>query len=218
MHEASYGSELGEDTDLFDWQPKFRDKMDKVLSCSRNDEFYGDGRKNQIVVFKSCFPNSEYVSEGTPPGNAAGKELTAWNAKATLSSLLPEFRKHPEVLYVYMTAPPLTYNEKGDPAWKWLAKKVLGRPTKAAETAAREGERAREVNTWVRAKNGWLADYPLKNVVVFDYYDILTDAGASNLLRFPSQPGDSHPSHEGNARAAAAFVPFLNRAARRAEL
>ena len=62
-----------------------------------------------------------------------------------------------------------------------------------------------------------LKDYPLHNVVVFDHYDILTDNGESDLSRYPTWDGaDSHPSRSGNEKAAQAFVPFVNRAARRA--
>ena len=52
--------------------------------------------------------------------------------------------------------------------------------------------------------------------MVFDYYDILTDHGQSNLSRYATWGGeDSHPSREGNKLAAQAFVPFLNQAVRR---
>ena len=64
-----------------------------------------------------------------------------------------------------------------------------------------------------------MKDYPLNNVVVFDYYNLLTDDGSSDLLRYPTGGGfDSHPSREGNEKAAEAFVPFLNKAVRRAGL
>src|SRR3954466_14133132 len=61
VHEASYGSEIGEATDLFDWLPKFRTKMDKILSVELNDHPLPTGVRNQVVVFKSCFPNSAFV-------------------------------------------------------------------------------------------------------------------------------------------------------------
>lgn len=37
VHECSYGSEIGENTDLFDWLPKFRTNMDRVLTVDEND-------------------------------------------------------------------------------------------------------------------------------------------------------------------------------------
>lgn len=218
VHEASYGSELGEATDRFDWVPKFRDKMDKVLACDLNDRRLPDGRRNEIVVFKSCFPNNELVGEGTAPGNASGPEMTVWNAKAAMIALRDELEKHPETLFVYVTTPPLAHDVASEPAWKWLAKEILRKPH-AAEKLEKAGPLAREVNSWIVAEDGWLAGYKGKNIVVFDYYDILTDRGASNFLRYPTGNGtNSHPSREGNEHAAAELVSFVNRAVRRAGL
>lgn len=218
IHEASYASELGDKTDLFDWLPKFRNKSEKVLSCDMNDTFYKDGRKNQIVVFKSCYPNNDFVEEGSAPGNPAGPDLTVSNARATLSALLPELQKHPEVLYVYVTAPPRAPMVDKERLFKVAARKLLGRPS-TAEVVARSSVLARKFDDWVSSKDGWLKDYPLKNVVVFDYYDVLTGHGASNLSKYGSEGGyDSHPSSEGNEKAAREFVPFVNRAVRRAGL
>lgn len=218
VHEASYGSELGENTDLFDWLPKFRDKMDKVLTCSLNDRYDTDGTKNRIVLFKSCYPNSRFTEMGSPPGNPQGPELTVWNAKATLGALLGEFKKYPDTLFVYFTAPPNAPGYAPDPAWKWLMKSVMGKPD-TGKVMARRAELARAFNDWVASPDGWLKDYPLRNVAVFDYYDVLTGHGESNLLRFPTGDGtDSHPSAEGQKRVTVEFVPLLNRAVRRAGL
>jgi hypothetical protein len=218
VHEASYGSELGEATDRFDWVPKFRDKMDKVLACDLNDRRLPDGQRNQIVVFKSCFPNNELVGEGTAPGNANGPEMTVWNAKATMNALRDVLEKRPDVLFVYVTTPPLAQGSQSEPAWKWLAKELLRKPH-AAEKLEKAGPLAREINNWIVAEDGWLAGYKGKNIVVFDYYDILTDHGASNFLRYPTGNGtNSHPSRAGNERAAAELVSFVNRAVRRSGL
>ncbi|MCC6556066.1 MAG: hypothetical protein IT372_24155 [Polyangiaceae bacterium] len=220
VHEASYGSAIGEDTDMFHWLPKFRDKMETVLKVSHQDQLYPDDKRNQIVAFKSCFPNNEFVGEGTAPGDPKGPDLTVWNAKASLSALLPELKKHPEVLFVYVTAPPIAPRPPKVRLYKYLMKKVRGQsagPT--VEEIAKSADLARQFNGWVVSKDGWLKDYPEKNVVVFDYYDALTNHGQSNLLAFPTKGGhDSHPARVGNERAAAAFVPFINRAVRRAGL
>lgn len=215
VHEASYGSVIGEDTDMFDWVPKFRDRMQTVLATAHQDTKLPDGRSNRIVAFKSCFPNNAFEGEGAPPGNPRGPALTVWNARAALAALLPEFAKHPDVLFVYVTAPPLAPKRK-DTVLKWLARKAGALPTPVP--LERSAPLARSFNDWVVSPEGWLAGYPERNVVVFDYYDVLT-AGKSDLLAYPTRGGyDSHPSAEGNARAAEQFVPFLNRAVRRAGL
>ncbi len=218
VHEASYKSEVGEDTDIFHWLPKFRDKMDKVLTCSHQDTFYTDGTRNNIVAFKSCYPNNNFVGEGKEPGKAEGPELTVWNAKASYTALLDEFKKHPEVLFVCVTAPALAQKPPLDPEplWKNLARKVMNKPR---PKPLANGPLARKFNNWLKSPDGWLKDYPENNVVVFDYYHILTKEGESNYSMYTTGGGaDSHPSSEGNKRAAAAFVPFINRAVRRAGL
>ena len=213
VHEASYESDIGDKTDIFDWPPKFKSKMEKILTCDNQDTFYKDGRKNQIVAFKSCFPNNNFAAEGVSPGNSAGPELTVWNAKAAYMTLLDEFKKHPEVLFVAVTAPPVANYIEPEPLWKSLARKVLGKEIVPS------GPLARTFNNWLKDKNGWLKDYAEKNVVVFDYYDILTKNGKSDYSAYPTGDGtDSHASKEGNTAAADAFVPFLNRAVRRAGL
>jgi hypothetical protein len=218
VHEASYDSAIGGDTDLFDWLPKFRDRMDDVLRVDQQDTMYEDSRRNRVVMFKSCFPNNWFVDEGEPPGNPEGPELTVWNGRATLRALLPYFAAHPETLFVYVTAPPVAPVPRAEPLWKWLLKAALGRPSKA-EHLRRSGALARQFNSWVVGRDGWLADYEHHNVVVFDYYDILTGHGRSNLSVYPTENGtDAHPSLEGQQRAADALPPFLNRAVRYAGL
>lgn len=220
VHEASYGSAIGEDTDMFHWLPKFRDKMDTVLKVSHQDELYPDDRRNQIVMFKSCYPNNRFVAEGVAPGDPAGPDLTVWNAKATLSALLPELKKHPEVLFVYVTAPPNAPKAPKVRLYRYLLRVARGRsPGPSADDLAKSADLARQFNSWVVSRDGWLKDYAEKNVVVFDYYNTLTAGGQTNLLAYPTHDGyDSHPARVGNERAAAAFIPFINRAVRRAGL
>lgn len=217
VHEAAYDSEVGHRTDLGDWAAKFRGQMDRILRVDRQDDLLPEGERNEIVAFKSCYPNSELVAEGTAPGDPSVPELTVENAKAALRALLPSFAEHPDTLFVYFTAPPVAPRLHPDPAWKWIAKRVLGRGM-TPERLRASAERALAFNDWVRSPDGWLADYAGDNVVVFDYFSVLTN-GNGGLLAYPTGNGyDSHPSAEGQRRAAEAFVPFLNRAVRRAGL
>lgn len=215
VHEASYGSQVGAATDLFDWLPKLRDQMDRILRTDRQDRMYDDGRRNEVVAFKSCFPNSFFADEGRPPGDPRGPAMTVWNAKASFEALRRELARHPEVLFLYVTAPPLAGKVAPQPLWKLAAKKVLGRPTGEA-SILRASHLARRFNDWVKAPSGWLEGYEHRNVAVFDYFDVLTKDGASDTLAYPTGGGtDSHPSAEGNRRAAAAFVRVLEEARRR---
>lgn len=216
VHEATYGSRFGEHTDLFDWLPKFENHMDEILRIAHQDWVLDSGATNHVVLFKSCFPNSWFVGPGAEPGDPRGPALTEANARASFRALLPSFQKRPDVLFVYLTAPPLAPYVSGERLYTWVAKKVLGRPV-PAEKLRIAGESARRFNAWIAAKDGWLAHYPGTNVAVFDYFTVLTDGSAAGLSRYPSGNGkDSHPASEGNRRAAAVLVPFLNDAVRRA--
>ncbi len=160
------------------------------------------GGENTVIMFKSCFPNSDL--EGHPDDPPLSEpndwEYSVANAKAVYINLLSYFETRQDKLFVVITAPPL---RKGD-------------------TTAARAANARAFNNWL--VNEWLQDYPYANVAVFDYYNVLTDpgnhhrwqngrvehvqAGKSNFSAYPS--GDSHPSTEGHTKATAEFVPLLN--------
>jgi len=215
VHDATYGSRLGEKTDLFDWLPKFADHMDDVLRTARQDTILPEGERNRIVMFKSCYPNSYFAAEGAEPGNPAGPELTVANAKASFRALLPIFARSPDTLFVFVTTPPVAGGTFRERLGKVLVKRLLGRPL-AAERAAQQARLAREFRDWIIAPDGWLASYALKNVVVFDFYGVLTKHGPSLFSEYPSGEGrDSHPNTLGNQAATGELTPFLNRAVRR---
>jgi hypothetical protein len=206
VHQASYGSDVGNHTDRGDWLAKFRDKMDRGLSCALNDQPLPDGQRNHIVLWKSCFDN--LITDGS----------ALHQARASLSALLPIFAQRPEVLFVHLTTPPVAPKTPKQPVWKWLARAALGKPQPGFRLA-KSGPLARQLNDWVTSPDGWLKDYPHKNLVVFDLYDILTEHGKSDFLAYATGGGyDSHPSRAGNQLVAGALVPFLNRAVRRAGL
>jgi hypothetical protein len=204
VNQLTYESKLGEDTDFCHWRRKFAGHMDRLLRTQRQDTLLPEGRTNQIVAFKSCFPNNWLIGRGTEPGDPDDCTRTLANAKAAYRSLLPLFREQPDVLFVAVTPPPMiAYEPVGLKATieNWF------------EDNGRGGELARELNTWmIDREHGWLAEYDLPNVVVFDYWNILTGEGESNYLVYPIRRNDSHPAREGNQKAAAAFVPFLEEA------
>jgi len=211
VHEASYGSIIGDKTDICHWNAKFRDHMSKILACNQQDSLYSDGTRNRIVVFKSCFPNNMLISDGSDPGDPDACDRTLANAQAAYRAILHFFERNPETLFVAFTVPPLVkpiLYRKGRLIER--LKVITGRP----DTLDKIGRRARLFNNWLKdAEQGWLRGYALKNVVVFDYYDILTGHGRSDWSVYPSGAGqDSHPNRDGNAKAAEEFVPFLNRA------
>jgi len=199
VHEASYKSIIGNNTDIQDWPPKFKNQMDRILRTKIQDDLLPKGQKNQIIMFKSCFPNNYF------PDDASVRQ-----AMDAYDELLPIFEKYPNTLFIAVTAPPLVPPYETKNFLKAFAKKLLGRYRDVPAI----GRRARYFNNWLKdIKSGWLSNYPLKNVVVFDYYDILTKEGKSNWAEYPTKNGrNSHPNSEGNSIATKRFIPFLNRA------
>jgi hypothetical protein len=176
-------------------------------------------RENEIIMFKSCFPNSAIdgnPADGAKTGNnplRGGGPMTVANVKGIYNDILTYFAAYQDKLFVLIVPPPLAEGA-----------------TNAAQAA-----NARAVANWLVTK--WLANYSHKNVAVFDFYDVLTSnggssnvndlgkasgnhhrwwngrvqhatAGSSNYLAYPT--GDSHPSQAGNRKATSEFVPLLN--------
>ncbi len=203
VNEASYGSIVGEVTDICQWNNKFRDQMDRIIKTKNQDELLPEGISNEIVAFKSCYPNNHFVGEGSLPGDPDSCQLTLANAKAAYTALLPYFENQPQVLFVAFTAPPLA---KTTGFKAWVKNLLKGSP--------KHPELARQFNNWLMDKEkGWLAGYDLPNVAVFDHYNVLTDEGETNWSAYPSGGGrDSHPNSEGNSKSADAFVDFIQKA------
>ena len=198
---------IGDRTDILNWPEWFRaPESERYLAAlyaeseqhsSYTRDLSDPGGENEIVMFKSCFPNSELEGNpDDPPAPDGG--LTVGHAKYIYNDLLNYFATRPDKLFVVITAPPLQD------------------PTYAAN--------ARAFNTWLM--QDWLAenDYALHNVAVWDFYNVLTGAdhhhryhdGAvehsfqtgQNTLVYPSD--DDHPSPAGSRKATDEFVPLLN--------
>jgi hypothetical protein len=157
------------------------------------------GGENEIVLFKSCFPNSNLTGNPTDPASP-GEEYSVGHAKYVYNEILQYFATRPDKLFVVITAPPVQ-----DPTY---------------------AENARAFNTWL--VEDWLQEneYPYNNVAVFDFYNVLTgpdnhhryQEGAvehvwvegRNTSYYPSSADDDHPSAAGDRKATQEFVPLLN--------
>lgn len=203
---------IGDRTDTLDWPEWFvGPNSDRYLAAVYQEsdanaggwDYYSrtladPGGENQIIVFKSCFPNSDLGgSPNDPP--APGDDLTVASAKYVYNQLLTYFETRPDKLFVVITSPPMQY---------------ISQP-----------ENARAFNNWL--VYDWLEenDYPYHNVVVFDLYNVLTHpdnhhrfnngviehitSGGSNTLYYDSD-GDDHPSAAGSQKATDEFVTLLN--------
>ncbi len=206
---------IGDRTDIPNWPEWFTGANSSTYltalynETGQNIEGFGawsrlatdPGGENEIIIFKSCFPNSDlYGNPGDPPLGEPNDQYTVANAKAVYNELLTYFETRPDKLFVVITAPPLV----------------------EGETAADLAANARAFNNWL--VHEWLVGYPYANVAVFDYYNVLTapdnhhrwngseiehlQAVATNFSAYPS--GDSHPTSAGHRKATAEFVPLLN--------
>ncbi len=234
--DADAGSEtIGDHTDLGHWFNWFagphRDTyLAALLAESRQHAGYArlpddPGGPNRIVMFKSCFPNSNLdgspndpATTGSNPmrGEAAGSDTyTVANAKGIYNDILAYFATRQDVLWIAVTAPPLMAQDTD--------------PARAAN--------ARAFDTWL--VGDWLRNYPHANVAVFDFYNVLTSNGGSwsvndlgaasgnhhrvrngtieyitsqggNIAAYPEGGTDDHPSQAGNRKATGEFVPLLN--------
>ncbi|HDD61376.1 MAG TPA: hypothetical protein ENF22_02450 [Chloroflexi bacterium] len=209
VSDTNYGwgpHSIGDRTDIPDWEEWFRsgntpaymealfDEGDKHADYTRTGA--DPGGENEIVMFKSCFPNSDLEGRSGDPPSADGW-LSVGHAKYVYNEILSYFGQHPERLFVVITAPPL--RDRGNAA------------------------NARAFNLWLM--NDWLTenDYPYQNVAVFDFYNVLTgndghhtfengqevhQIAKKDTLKYPS--GDDHPSRKGSQKATDEFIPLLN--------
>ena len=196
---------IGDATDIPNWLDWFAsDESPRYLDALYNESepstdysrpLADPGGENEIILFKSCFPNSALKGNindvPTPDG-----WLTIGKSKYVYNRILEYFATRPDKLFIAITAPPLSDSTYA--------------------------ENARAFNDWL--VNDWLADYPLDNVAVFDFHAILTGENnhhrlvngevehtvqaGMNTLAYPS--GDDHPAKQGNLKATEEFLPLLN--------
>jgi len=234
VSDTNYGwgpDSIGDTTDLGHWWTWFRGPRSSTYmtalyaesgqNCSFSRLATDPGGENEIVMFKSCFPNSQLSGPSSPVPAIAdnpmkgqscgGGDFTVANAKGIYIDLLGYFGAHTDKLFVAIVAPPVTSPDT--PSGRALANWLV---------------------------DHWLQDsgYTAGNVFVFDYYDVLSSSagGASDVglasgnhhrvwngavqhktddgadrLAYPSG-GDSHPNRAGDLKATAEFVPLLNNA------
>lgn len=188
---ATYGDQIGEDTDMNHWVNKFGSRMQDIFDFSTHGDHYrSDGKTNEVVMFKSCFPNSEIEADGDLPGDPSAPQRTLANYKATWTALESELAKYPDKLFIYLTAPPVV-------------------PEVSSPDEAR---RARDFNTWLMTEYlpAYRQNTGLDNLYIFDLFGVLTDNQGflKPEYRVPL-PADCHPNIKGSQAAATAFMAFF---------
>ncbi|MBF0552331.1 MAG: hypothetical protein HQK60_17595 [Deltaproteobacteria bacterium] len=227
---------IGDRTDIGNWWEWFNGPASSTYlaalyqESNQSGDFYSrlgtdPGGENNVIMFKSCFPNSYLSGQPSDPAttganplrgqDASSEYMTVANAKGIYNDLLKYFAARQDKLFILITSPPQVAND-----------------TDAAHAA-----NARGLSNWL-AKD-WLRGYAYRNVAVFDFYNVLTsnggstnttdlglDAGnhhrfrngaiqhvqsvANNMAAYPSDEWDSHPNPVGNVKATAEYIDLLN--------
>lgn len=200
---------IGDRTDIPNWPEWFGpNRNEAALQALYNESGQNSaditrtladpGGENTIIIFKSCFPNSELDGNPDDPPADEGDALTVANAKRVYLELLDYFLSRPDKMFVLVTAPPVS-----------------------SSTYAKN---ARGLNNWL--VNKWLQNYTGTNVFVFDFYTVLTGKNnhhryvngaieyinntGSNTSQYATGGGDDHPNASGSQKATDEFVPLLN--------
>lgn len=226
---------IGDHTDIGNWWQWFSGPNSATYlaalypesgqNCAYSRIGQDPGGENEIVMFKSCFPNSNLggnPSDPIPPidqnpmvGQSAGdSSYTISNAKGIYIDILNYFETRQDKLFILITAPPL----------------------REVDTSPEAAANARALNDWL--VNEYLASYPYHNVFVFDFYNVLTSNGGSTDVNdlgastgnhhrwyasqiqhqealandYSSYPStdDSHPSSAGGQKASGEYPQLLN--------
>jgi len=120
VSDTNYGwgpDSIGDRTDIPNWTEWFRSVstptyMQAVFDENGQNSSYtrtvdDPGGENEIIMFKSCFPNSDlYGNPDDPPGTY--EEMTVSGAKYVYNQILQYFAARPDKLFVVITAPPLS--------------------------------------------------------------------------------------------------------------
>ena len=186
-----YGwGEMGDRTDTSDWPDWFTDStMPLVYNELGNMTGYNSisaaPGENTIIMFKSCFPNSD-----------VGKFID--DEKEIYLSLLNYFSMHPDKMFVLITPPPMqniSHPEKTRELVNWLVDKDGWRKDYAGS------------NLFVFDLYNVLTAEDNHHMIINGKEEhIINDS--SNTLYYDSD-GDDHPNYEGSDKAAKEFVPLL---------
>lgn len=186
-----YGwSDMGDRTDTGDWPDWFNDqvmpsvytKLDTETAQNAIDAGAGE---NTIVMFKSCYPNSDV-------GMSITDEMNIY------SSLLPYFAEHPERMFILVTPPPMQHISTPKRTREltnylvsddgWLSSYDVG-------------------NVFVFDLYNVLTSPENHHMMVAGTPQHIV-ADSSNTLYYDSD-GDDHPNGFGNQKAVDEFVPLF---------
>ncbi|HPI02591.1 MAG: hypothetical protein BWY84_00559 [Candidatus Aerophobetes bacterium ADurb.Bin490] len=185
------GYDQGSYTDTEDWPDWFRNEVMPYVYAEYGNTCYTNTiteptGENEIIMFKSCFPNSEV--EGS-----IDDEKVIYNNILTYTAL------HTDKLFILIIPPP---------------EQVLGDPLLTREISNWLADRQNGWLKNYTHGNVYAYDYynvlthPDNHHMVINGAESHTVANSQNTLYYPST--DDHPSAAGQQKAVSEFVPLLN--------
>jgi hypothetical protein len=185
--------EYGDNTDTVSWPTWFTDEvMDLVYqemnTMTAQNALEAAAGENTVIMFKSCFPNSEV-------GSDASDEMAIYD------SLLPYFEQHPDKMFVLVTPPPML--EISDPQTTrslcdWLTDRQSGWLSGLSTG-----------NVFVFDLYNVLTD-PEAHHHLANGEEVHGSVAGHDTLHYDSD-GDNHPNTEGNVKATEEFIGLLNK-------
>lgn len=191
--DISYGwREYGDHTDTTDWPTWFSDDVMNLVypemgSMTAPNTVQPAAAENTIIMFKSCFPNSDVGSNITD-------EMEIYNG------LLSYFKQHPDKMFVLVTPPPMikiSDPEKTRALCDWLVDRNTGWLS-GFTTGNVFVFDLYNILTHTDAHHRYLNNQEVHNSIV----------GADTL--YYDLNGDDHPNKDGNVKAAQEFIGLLN--------
>ncbi len=195
---AQAGDELGNRTDTGDWSSWFNDeKMPYVYANTAHYDYDNTlqeaAGENEIIMFKSCFPNSE-----------VGSSIT--DEKEIYNSLLQYFSQHTDKMFILVIPPPeidISSAELTRDLSQWLVDRTNGW---LASYAYNNVYAFNYYNILTDPNNHHYVGNNGKE------QNVITPNPAKPLraheLYYPS--GDDHPNDEGQKKATKEFITLLN--------
>jgi hypothetical protein len=198
---APYGDAIGNHTDTVDWPNWFGSStvMSALYASTHHEDYPANtmsdpGGENAIIMFKSCFPNSEV-------GDSIDDE------KAIYNGLLAYFAAHTDKMFVLIVPPP-EIDISSAALTRELANWLVAADGWLNGYAGGNVYVFDYYNVLTDPKN----HHRVEGTVIKNVKHIITDSPAHPLhpdeLYYPT--GDSHPSAAGHQKATAEFVPILN--------
>ena len=186
-----YGwSDMGDMTDTKDWPRWFNDAVmpsvySKLTTETANNTIPPGSGENTIVMFKSCFPNSNV-------GASINDEIAIYN------SLLDYFSLHTDKMFVLVTPPPMRHIT--------TPKKTRALANFLVDADGWLKDYPHH-NVYVFDLYNVLTS-PDNHHMLVDGAETHIVASGQNTLYYDSD-GDDHPNMQGNIKATTEFVPLL---------